>query len=87
MNRKKRNPDGVPEEKKKKSASAGGKHLNREMALVTYLFMALFLVMAGYMIWFVMHDTDQILNNPGNKRQELLAKRVTRGRILSSEGE
>ena len=56
------------------------------MALVTYLFMALFLVMAGYMIWVVMHDTDQILNNPGNKRQELLAKRVTRGSILSSDG-
>lgn len=56
------------------------------MAVVTYLFMILFLVMAGYMVWFVMSDTDQVLNNPRNKRQELLAKRVTRGSILSADG-
>lgn len=56
------------------------------MAIVTYLFMILFLIMAGYVVWFVMHDTDQVLNNPRNKRQELLAKRVTRGTILSADG-
>lgn len=56
------------------------------MAIVTYVFMALFLVMAGYMVYFVVHDTDRVLSNSGNKRQELLAKRVTRGSILSSDG-
>lgn len=62
-----------------------GKRLNHEMAIVTYLFMILFLIMAGYVVWFVIRDSDQILNNPGNKRQELMAKRVTRGSILSAD--
>ncbi len=60
--------------------------MNREMATVTYLFMFLFVFMAGYVIWFLAGDTDQILNNPENKRQDLLAERVTKGRILSDKG-
>lgn len=60
--------------------------MNREMATVTYLFMFLFVFMAGYVIWFLSGDTDQILNNPENKRQDLLAERVTKGRILSDKG-
>ena len=50
------------------------KKMNREMAVVTYLFMILFLIMAGYIVYFVVHDSDKVLNNPQNKRQELLAK-------------
>lgn len=60
--------------------------MNREMAAVTYIFMFLFVFMAGYVIWFLMGDTDQILNNPQNKRQELMAERVTKGSILSDKG-
>lgn len=71
---------------KEKQPKKKKKKLNREMALVTYLFMALFLVMAGYIVYFVVHDSDKILNNPQNKRQELMAKRVTKGSILSDSG-
>ncbi len=56
------------------------------MAAVTYIFMILFLVMAGYIAYFVLHDSDKVLNNPYNKRQELLAERVTKGSILSDTG-
>ena len=63
------------------------KKMNREMAVVTYLFMILFLIMAGYIVYFVVHDSDKVLNNPQNKRQELLAKRVTKGSILASGGQ
>lgn len=56
------------------------------MAIVTYLVMALFFIMAGYIVYFVIHDSDKILNNSYNNRQELLAKRVTRGKILSESG-
>lgn len=56
------------------------------MAMVTYIFMFLFVFMAGYVIWFLSGDTDRILNNPNNKRQELLAERVTKGSILSDRG-
>ena len=71
--------EGIREEKR-------GKRLNREMAAVTYIFMILFLVMAGYIAYFVLHDSDKVLNNPYNKRQELLAERVTKGSILSDTG-
>ncbi len=74
------------EEIKTKEGMQKGKRLNREMAIVTYLFMVLFLVMAGYIMWFAVHDAEQVLNHPGNKRQELMAKRVRRGSILSAEG-
>ena len=62
------------------------KKLNREMAVVTYLFLVLFLVMAGYVVYFVLHDSDQVLNNPQNQRQELMAKRVKKGSVLSDSG-
>ena len=60
--------------------------MNWEMATVTYLFMLLFVLMAGYVIWFLSGDTDLILNNPQNKRQDLLAERVKKGSILSDRG-
>ena len=60
--------------------------MNREMAAVTYIFMFLFVFMASYVIWFLMGDTDKILNNPQNKRQELLAERIQKGSILSDKG-
>lgn len=56
------------------------KKMNREMAVVTYLFMILFLIMAGYIVYFVVHDSDKVLNNPQNKRQELLAKASYQGK-------
>ena len=61
----------------------GSKRQNREMAVVTYLVMAIFFILAGYMVYFIIHDSDQVLNNSANKRQELLAKRVPKGKILS----
>ncbi len=56
------------------------------MAMVTYIFMFLFVMMAGYVIWFLGSDTDKILNNPQNRRQELMAERVTKGSILADDG-
>ena len=75
---------GTKQEKKQKKA---GKKMNREMALITYLVLALFFVMAGYIVFFVFHDADKVLGSPQNKRQELLAKRVTRGSVLADDGE
>lgn len=60
--------------------------VNKEMAVVTYIFIFLFLILSGYILYFVIHDSDSILNNPANKRSEVWAKHVTRGSILSSDG-
>lgn len=65
---------------------SSGRRQNREMAVVTYIVMVLFLVMAGYLVYFVLHDSDSVLNNSYNKRQDLLAKRITKGSILSDNG-
>lgn len=62
------------------------KKQNREMAVVTYLVMILFFIMAGYIVYFIIHDSDNVINNSYNKRQDLLAKRVTKGSILSDNG-
>ena len=59
---------------------------NSRMALFTYIFIVIFLVLSGYILFFVFHDSDKVLNNPANKRSEVWAKRVVRGDILSSDG-
>lgn len=88
LNKKKQEKSQVPvmDNKEKKKIKKQSKKLNREMAVVTYVFLTLFLVMAGYIVFFVVHDSDKVLNNPYNKRQDLLAKRVTKGSILSDTG-
>lgn len=65
---------------------AESRQMNWEMAAVTYLFMILFVLMAGYVIWFLSGDTDLILNNPQNKRQDLLAERVKKGAFCLTAG-
>ena len=57
------------------------------MAVVTYIFMALFMLLAIYILYFIFHDSDRVLNNPANKRSEIWAKHVTRGKIISSDGQ
>ena len=55
--------------------------------MVTYIFIAIFMLLAVYMMVFVIRDSDQVLNNPANKRSEIWAKHVVRGSILSSDGQ
>lgn len=57
------------------------------MARVTYLFVTLFLVMVGYLIYFNVVRSKDVINSPYNVRQDLLADRVVRGNILDSSGE
>lgn len=62
------------------------KKTNREMAIVTYLFLGLFLVMIGFLVKFLAGDMNALLNNQYNKRQDLLAEQITKGSILSANG-
>ncbi len=86
MREKKSRTEGGMSVKEERDRVKQGKRLNREMAVVSYIFMALFLVMAGFFVYYVAHNSDMVLNNAANKRQDLLAKRVTRGKILSDKG-
>lgn len=85
---KKQKPESMTEEleekvkpKKKKS------HKNREMWIITYIFIALMLGVIGHEVYFVYAESETAINNSYNPRQELLAQKNIRGKILSSKGE
>ncbi len=53
---------------------------------IFYLFLALFCLMIGYLVWFQVFRSDQVISNAYNSRQDLYAEHVIRGDILSSDG-
>ncbi len=63
----------------------GGRR-NREFAIVTYVFLALFLCMTGYFVYFVAIESEDFINNPYNARLATMADQVVRGDILSNDG-
>lgn len=62
-----------------------GKHLKRPMGLV-YLTFALFVAMIGHLTYFQFNTAPRIMNNAYNKRTDIYASFVSRGKILSSDG-
>ncbi len=60
---------------------------NREFAVVTYLFLAVFLGMIAYFVYFQSEKSEAFINSPYNARQDLLAKRTIRGDIVSAQGD
>lgn len=66
-------------EKKEKST-------NREIIFITYMFAGLFLLVIGFYVHFMLRDSEEVINNPYNKRQDLLAEQIIRGDILSADG-
>lgn len=61
--------------------------VNREITLITYTFVGLFVLLIGYYAKFLFVDGENVINNSYNKRQEVLEKKVNRGMILSSDGD
>lgn len=59
---------------------------NREIMLITYVFVAVFIGLIVYLFWYTQFKSGGIINNPYNKRQDLLAAKVVRGDILSRDG-
>ena len=59
---------------------------NREFARVTYLFVTIFLAMMGYLVYFNVVKSKDIINSPYNVRLDSMADRVVRGKILDNEG-
>ncbi len=54
---------------------------------IIYIFLGLFVVMAGYYTYFITFQSDEVINNSYNKRQEVLSERIVRGDILSADGQ
>lgn len=53
---------------------------------MTYLFVALFLVMMGYIVYFHLTKSEEFVRSPYNQRQDTLADRIVRGKILDKNG-
>lgn len=71
-----------PKEKKKKVPSK-----NKEFAVITYSFLALFICLMGYFSYFQFEKSEEFIDNPYNTRQENFEQKVVRGSILASGGE
>ena len=53
---------------------------------LTYLIIGLFVAMAGYLPYFEFQTAPKIMNNAYNKRTDIYAAYVSRGKIVSSDG-
>ena len=60
---------------------------NNEIMKITYIFLFIFFIMIGYYVNFLLKDSDEIINNSYNKRQEVLEKVIIRGNILSNNNQ
>ncbi|MEG0590667.1 MAG: penicillin-binding protein 2, partial [Lachnospiraceae bacterium] len=72
----------VKKGKRKKKRST-----NKEFVRVTYAFVGLFLLMMGYLVYFNLFRSQEMISSPYNyKRQDIYASRVVRGKILDAGG-
>lgn len=60
---------------------------NRESLLITYFFLLLFLGLIVFYCYFIGSESREVINNAYNRRSELLAETVVRGKILAKDGE
>lgn len=74
------------EGKKKTEKKRDQVGINRQVLKVAYLFAGLFLVLMVYIGYFVVVDSEEIITNPRNQRQDMFAKSIIRGKIESSDG-
>lgn len=63
------------------------KSVNREILVVTYIFIGLFILLLGNFTHFLLSGSKTVINNTYNKRQDLLAERIVRGQILGNDHE
>lgn len=54
--------------------------------IITYLFLALFLAMIAYFIYFQVVKSESMINSSYNSRLDLYAERVIRGDVTSADG-
>lgn len=54
--------------------------------MITYSFLAIFVCLMGYFTYFQFVKSEDFINSPYNKRQDLFARSVTRGEIRSADG-
>ncbi|MCR5590197.1 MAG: penicillin-binding protein 2 [Lachnospiraceae bacterium] len=73
-------------EKKKENRRRHHYDNNREISVITYVFLAVFVAMLIYLGYFTQISAKNIINSNYNKRQTLLESRIVRGDIISADG-
>ena len=70
------------------SGSCGGYTAprNKEFAVVTYIFLFIFLAWIAYFVYFMVFRSESIINNSYNGRTSAYSKLVNRGSILAADG-
>lgn len=69
----------------RKSRTSTRRARNREFVIITYLFVAIFIMMMGYFAYFQIFKSEDFINSPYNTRQNTFAEHVVRGEICSSD--
>lgn len=78
-----RKPSKKKSRNKQKKASTG-----KEYTIIAYCFVGIFLALIGYLVYFNVELRDEYANSPYNsKRQGTYQERVTKGKILASDGD
>lgn len=76
-----------PEKPKMSEEGSDRKWRNRELVRVSYIFVFMFLSLAGYLVYFNIYKADEINSNANNTKQESKQEQIIRGSILSADGE
>lgn len=63
------------------------KNVNNELMKITYIFVLLFIAVIGYFLYYMIFQSNDVINNSYNKRQNSFAERVIRGTIFAEGGE
>ena len=60
---------------------------SREMIILTFVFVGLFLSLMAYLVYYQAKISEDVVNSPYNRRrQDLLAEKVVRGELRTSDG-
>ena len=63
------------------------KKKNRPIVFVTYIMVLVFMAMFGFIIYYVVHDSEATISNTANRRQDSMSEFVIRGDIVTEDGE
>ena len=58
---------------------------NKPMVFIAYIMVLVFVGLSGYILYYTIHDSEVIISNPANRRQDNLAEFVVRGDIVTSD--
>ena len=65
----------------------GGINRNTELTIITWVIAGLFVLMAGYLVYFQIARREQIVSNVYNTKQDPSSDRIIRGSIKAENGE